>query len=180
MNLEIKLTFDKGYLRVIKPDDVTNNYVIGLNDPEVNKYLDGTRRSIQTIQGVKEFIKNNLESQNSIMFGIWCLNAKNFCGTIRLSEINEFHRIANIGLCIFEKSSWGQGIGSKAIASITEWAMNDLNLRWIEAGIYGDNTSSQKAFLKAGYEWIADISGKYILNSNPAIVKIYAKRKVQD
>jgi len=178
VNPEIKLTFDEGYLRVIKPDDVSADYVAGLNDSGVHKYLDTVKHSIQTMQTVQDFISINLASPSSVMFGIWQVNAEHYCGTIRLSEINTVHKIANIGLCIFDKSAWGHGLGSKAIACVTKWAIDDMDLRWIEAGIYEENIASQKAFLSAGYEWIADIPGKYILDGNPAVIKIYANRKV--
>jgi RimJ/RimL family protein N-acetyltransferase len=83
-----------------------------------------------------------------------------------------------VGLCIFDKSAWGHGLGSKAIACVTKWATDDLDLKWIEAGIYEENIASQKAFLSAGYEWISDTSGKFILNGKSTVTKIYAKRKV--
>lgn len=178
MNLEIILTFHNGYLRVLKPNDVTFDYVSGLNNPEINKYLDTVRQTTQTTQSVKEFISNNLQSVNSVMLGIWKKNNENICGTIRIHGIDTFHKIANIGVCIFEKSTWGHGLGSNAITTATKWAMDYLDLRWIEAGIHEDNIGSQKAFLNAGYEWITNIPGKYLFEGKPSVVKIYANRKV--
>ncbi len=33
------------------------------------------------------------------------------------------------------------------------------------------------SFLAAGYEWIYDMPGKYLLEGKPTVVKIYAARK---
>ena len=177
MNPEIILAFSGGSLRALKSEDIHQGYIAGLNDNQVNRYLE-VRHSVQTEQSVLKFIQDNQQARNDVLFGIWRDGQQYHCGTIRLHSAEDLKRSAHIGLCIFDKSAWGHGLGSKAIACVTKWAINDLDLRWIEAGIYEENIASQKAFLSAGYEWIADIPQKYILDGNPAVIKIYAKRKV--
>jgi len=172
------LTFNNGYLRPLNQDDVHTDYVDGLNDPDVNHYLDGVKRTKQTKQSVIEFVMNNYNSSNSILWGIWQDSAKHHCGTVRIHGIDKYHGTAHIGVCLFDKVAWGKHMGSKAIAVVTEWALVHLNLRWIEAGVYEENASSQKAFIGAGYDWAYDVCGKYILDGRPAVVKIYVVRKI--
>jgi RimJ/RimL family protein N-acetyltransferase len=176
MNPEIVLVFSGGNLQPLKSEDVHHGYIAGLNDNQVNRYLE-VRHVVQTEQSVLKFVRDNQDAKNDVLFGIWRDGDQNHCGTVRLHGIKEVKGSAHIGLCIFDKSAWGHGLGSKAIACVTKWAIEDLDLRWIEAGIYEENIASQKAFLSAGYEWIADIPGKYILDDNPAVIKIYANRK---
>jgi len=177
MNPEIVLVFNGGNLQPLKSEDVHHGYIAGLNDNQVNRYLE-VRRVVQTKQSVLKFVRDNQQAKNSVLFGIWRDGEQYHCGTVRLHGFEDVKRSAHIGLCIFDKSVWGHGLGSKAIARVTKWAIDDLDLRWIEAGIYEENIASQKAFLAAGYEWISDIPGKYILDGNPAVIKIYANRKV--
>lgn len=180
MNWEVVLKFEDGYLRVLRPEDVHIDYISGLNDPEVNRFLDGVNRTMQTAQSVTEFVKQNQQAENSILFGIWVDESKSHCGTVRLHGIENYHQTAHIGICLFDKTIWGKKIGSKAIKAVTQWALDDLKLHWIEAGAYLENVASQKAFLAAGYEWIYDVQGKYILKGKPTIVKIYVARNCSE
>lgn len=177
MRPEIVLKFDGGFLRPLEPKDVHIGYIFGLNDEQVNRYLE-VRHVLQTKQTVAKFISDNQQDENGLLFGIWQSGENYHCGSIRLHSINHIKQTAYIGICIFEKSAWGKGLGSKAIASVTNWAIDKLCLRSLEAGIYEENIASQKAFLKAGYQWIADIPRKYNLDGNPVTIKIYSNNKV--
>jgi len=174
MRLDTTLDFEGGYLRSLITSDVHDGYVNGLNDKQVNKYLDGVKSSHQTFQSVKDFVIDNDKSSNSILLGIWDDKSEIHCGTLRLHGIESQHRSAHIGICIFDKNFWGKGLGRKSIVAATKWAFDVLKLRWIEAGAYKDNLASQKTFLSAGYSWKYDIYGKYILEGKPSIVKIFA------
>lgn len=176
MSPEFLLEFEGVYLRPLKPEDVHPGYVSGLNDPDVNRYLDGVKRTKQTEQSVVEFVRHNQQSVNAFLFGVWQDGDARHCGTVRLHGIDQYHKTAHIGICMFDKSVWGKRLGSKAIMAVTRWAFDTLGLRWVEAGAYLENVASQKTFLAAGYEWIYDVPGKYILEGKPAMVKVFAAR----
>jgi len=165
---EIILEFEGGHLRPLKPEDVHPGYVSGLNDPEVNRYLDGVKHTRQTTKSVLDFVAANEASDNAVLWGIWQTSSAQHCGTVRIHGIEHYHRTAHIGICLFDKSAWGKKLGSRAVGT--------LNLRWIEAGAYSENIASQKTFLAAGYEWVYDIPDKYILEGIPTRVKVYAAR----
>lgn len=177
MSPDTILNFEGGCLRPLKPGDVHAGYVFGLNDPEVNRYLDGVKHTKQTIQSVLDFVAANEAASNSVLWGIWLENAGKHSGTVRLHGIEYHHKTAHIGVCLFDKAVWGQQVGKKAIFAVTQWAINELGLRWVEAGAYEENIASQKAFLSAGYSWVFDIPYKYILEGKPTIVKVFAARK---
>ena len=177
MSPDTVLKFDGGYLRSLKTSDVHPSYVSGLNDPEVNRYLDGVKHTKQTTQSVIDFVEANEASTNSVLWGIWQENAKNYCGTVRLHGIENQHKTAHVGVCLFDKNVWGRHLGKKAISAVTQWAIDELGIRWVEAGAYEENIASQKAFLSAGYSWVFDIPCKYILEGRPAIVKVFAAYK---
>lgn len=174
MSPDVLLRFEGGYLRPLKTADVHPAYVSGLNDPDVNRYLDGVKRTVQTTQSVIDFVAADEVSSGSVLWGIWQDSATTHCGTVRLHGIEYHHKTAHIGVCLFDKTAWRQKLGQKAISAVTKWAINELGLRWVEAGAYAENVASQKAFLSAGYLWVFDIPGKYILNELPTIVKVFA------
>lgn len=177
MNPEVVLVFNGGYLKPLKLEHIHDDYISGLNDNRVNRYLE-LRHVIQTKQTVIRYIQDNQQAKNNVLFGIWRDSEQNHCGTVRLHGIKDIEHSAHIGLCIFEKRVWGNGLGSKVIACVTKWAIDDLRLRWIEAGIYEENVASQKAFLKAGFKWISDNRREFNFDGNTIVVKIYAYHKV--
>lgn len=177
MMFDVQLSFEGGYLKPLKLVDAHEGYVNGLNDSDVNRYLDNVKKSVQTEKGVADFIQYNIDSNDSVFFGIWKDGATNHCGTVRLHGIENFHHTACIGVCIFDKSVWGVGLGSKSIKAFSNWALNKFKLRWIEAGAYEKNVASQRAFLSAGYEWVYDIPGKYLFEGKPSDVKVYVFRE---
>ena len=170
------LNFDGGFLKPLQISDIHKEYIDGLNDPVVNNFLDSVRSIHQTHESVSDFVFANNASTDSVLWGIWLDDSKKHVGTVRIHGINARHKTAHIGACIFSQGSWGKGVGGKSIKSITTWAIKDLGMRWVEAGIFADNVYSQKAFISAGYEWIYDIPKKYILNGQPSNVKVYVAR----
>lgn len=173
MNPESMMKFDGGFLRVLKSEDVHDSYVAGLNDPEVNRFLE-LKHSRQTLESVVQFVTNDQESPSSVLWGIWRDGYPDCVGSVRIHGVEYRHRTAHIGVCLFDKRVWGEGLGRRAIAAATRWALDELGMRWIEAGIYVDNLSSRNAFLSAGYSWVYDIPNKYLLDDKPTTVKIFA------
>lgn len=165
-----------GFLRPLMLEDVYEGYVSGLNDPQVNRYLDGAKRTRQTLESVRNFVAYNAAAADGVLWGIWLDGAAHPSGTVRLHGIEHFHGTAHIGVCLFDKAAWGRHLGSKAIATVTRWALDELRLRWVEAGAYVYNVASQKAFLAAGYEWAFDIPGKSLFEGVPTTVKVYVAR----
>ncbi len=176
MSPDLELLTTGATLRPLKPDDVHDGYVAGLNDQVVNRYLDSVRRTHQTPVSVMDFVQSNLESADSVLWGIWRDGNPSHSGTVRLHGIERFHRIACIGVCLFDKQAWGGGLGGRSIMAVTDWAHSALGMRWIEAGVYAQNVASQKSFMSAGYEWVCDVNGKYLFEGNPSDIKLYASK----
>lgn len=177
MNPAVSLPVDGGFLRPLIEPDVHQAYVDGLNDPHVNRFLDGVKSSLQTIQSASDFVAADRASPSSVLWGVWVDGHANHVGTVRLHGIEHRHGTAHIGVCIFDRQYWGRGLGSAAIGAVTRWALDSLELRWIEACAYEANVASQRAFLSAGYAWVFDIPGKYLLEGEPTTVKVFAARR---
>ena len=172
----LELSFDGGYLRPLKILDIHKDYIDGLNDPTVNFYLDSVKFNHQTFESVSNYVSLNSASIDSVLWGVWLKEYENHVGTVCIHGIELRHKTAYIGICLFNKDTWGFGVGSKSIKSVTTWAINYLGLRWVEAGIFSSNVASQKAFVSAGYTWIYDIPKKYIHDGQPVDVKIYVAK----
>ncbi len=178
-HLIVDIEFDGGQLKTLISDDVHDGYIIGLNDPLVNKYMVTVKDNNQNYESVKTFVKGNLFSSDSILFGIWLDGAKYHVGTIRLHNLAAKCGVADVGVCIFDKNYWGQGLANRALFSVNKWVFNNLRIKEIKAGIYGDNLSSLRAFEKAGYKYSHDLDGFFEIDGQSTIVRIYkAKNQV--
>ena len=98
---------DSIYLRPLHVDDITDEYVNGLNDPEVNKYLVNVRLKVQTFKSVENYVQSNVENPLAILFGIFIKHhADPLVGTVYVSGIDFFHFLASVGLYLFAKRAW--------------------------------------------------------------------------
>lgn len=140
----------KIFLRRLTEDDVTEDYVRWMNDPEINQYLE-SRFSTQTIESIKIFIRTVTNDEN-YQFGIFVKETGKHIGNIKVGGVNPIHKYADIGFIIGEKEYWGKGFASEAIKLATDFAFRILGLHKIWGGAYASNIASIKAFLKNGYE----------------------------
>ncbi len=149
VNKEIKIIIDKNsYLQILKTEDVSETYVDWLNDYEVTKFTE-QKNSIHSIESVKEYVNQKYNSKYDYLFGIYC--DSEHIGNIKLGPIKWQHKISEISFFIGNKKFWGQGIATKAVTKLVEYAINNLDLKKIEAGFYDLNIGSTKVFKKCGF-----------------------------
>lgn len=163
-----RLAISGGYLQQLEPDDVKDVYVEGLNNPIVNKYLE-VRHKVNTLKTVKEFVSANANSEDGVLWGVWIESRNTLIGSLRLHDINLDIGCCSIGVCIFDKSAWGQGLASSSIRSATSWAFNQFNLTKIKAGIHPENLASRNAFLNAGFEFVPETMGNSLISDNSLV-----------
>lgn len=149
-------------LKPIGVDDITDEYINGLNDPQINRYLVNVRGCVQTRKTVTDYVKSNFEDPSSILFGIFIEDDPiSFVGTVRISGISFFHFFADIGVCLFVKEAWKKGYGVESVSLVKDYAFNVLGLHYIEAGAYAENRNSINLFKRAGFSERYRIKNKY-------------------
>jgi len=173
-NKKIELPIQEGVLKTLVREDVHQGYIDGLNDSEVNNFLVGVAQSKQTVGSVASFVEHGFVAANEMVFGIWNKNEPMHCGTVRLHGIDLYHHTAHIGVCLFNKDVWGIGLAKKSICAVTDWGLNTLGLRWIEAGAYEENIASVKLFERAGYQKKYTVEGKYLLHGKASNAVVLA------
>lgn len=147
----MKLQGQHIYLRFLSPDDVSDDYVAWMNNAEITQYLE-SRWSVQTLEGIRAFVKTMADSPNDYLFGMFLNDTHQHIGNIKIGNVNQRHRYGDVGLIIGDKASWGKGIAAEAIALATRYGFEELNLNKLTAGMYEPNLGSYKAFIKAGYK----------------------------
>jgi len=150
-------------LKNLDPNFLDQDYVSWLNEPTVNQYLE-SRFIRWTDLSLKEYVIKANSDDSTLLFGIFLLSADKLIGTIKLSLINQYHKTAEIGLLIGDKTQWGKGIATAAIKLITKFSFQQLRLHKITAGAYANNKGSIKAFQKNGFLIEGIIKEQYHLN----------------
>ena len=146
----IQLRIEGGaVLRPLQEQDVSDGYVIGLNDPRVSQTLVGSRKQRQTLESVRAYVGLNWRDDRSILFGVYIDGALR--GTVRLYHIDDAGQ-AVMGIALFDAGYWGRGWGSRCIRRVAEYGIHELGLRRIVAGSYERNIGGIRSFAKAGFK----------------------------
>jgi ribosomal-protein-alanine N-acetyltransferase len=138
------------YLREIQLSDVNRSYCNWMNDPEVNKYLE-SRFEKWSIKKLKIYVSEIKKNPDCIFLAIIAKGKNKHIGNIKIGPINRFHKFADVGIVIGEKSFWGKGIATEAIRLVVDYAFHKLGLHKLTAGAYRCHSRSKRAFEKAGF-----------------------------
>ena len=158
---------DRICLRPLNTEDITDEYIGGLNDPEVNRFLVNVRQTAQTRESVEKYVSSSFENPSAILFGIFVKdNLKQLVGTVHVSGIDFFHYFASVGICIFAKRAWKKGYALQALQLVKDFLFGVLGLHYLEAGAYAKNINSINLFTRAGFaEWFR-VKNKFRLDDN--------------
>lgn len=162
-------------IKILKVNDVTEDYVRGLNDPVVNRFLE-VRLKSQTLEDVREYVANNLSSATSLLLGLFTRDWSRLIGTVRLHEISPYYFTAYLGICIFDKSFHGHGLGTEAVVHTTDYAFQKLSLFAVLAPVYAENDQSAKLFKRAGFYVESQIKGRLRYDDRFVDGLIYCKK----
>lgn len=138
------------FLRNISASDVGENYCRWLGDQQVTQFLE-VRFQDRSFAGIQSFIEKINESSDSLLFGIYIIDTGQHIGNIKLGPCNWHHKRAEISLLIGDKTQWGKGYAIESIEALCKYGFNTLGLLKLMAGCYEKNTSSFRAFAKAGF-----------------------------
>jgi len=164
----INLTIDDHkniYLRPLKNNDVSEKYVSWLNDPDVNRYLDVRHSTPESMNDVARFVKN-CQANKRPHWGIFL--KEQHIGNISCSLYNLLYRWIDISFLIGEKSLWGNGICTNAVASVIDYLFKDQVFHRIQGGACSLNKVSIHMFNKLGFRQeacfrdAALLEGKYV------------------
>ncbi|NLW92061.1 MAG: GNAT family N-acetyltransferase [Syntrophomonadaceae bacterium] len=138
------------YLREVRREDVNENYYKWMNDHEITRYTE-SRYYPYSMEQLQAFVTSLDGKRNDVFLAIIEKATDKHVGNIKLGDINWIHRRGDIGVIIGEKSCWGKGYASEAIALLSSYAFSKLNLYKVCSGCYANNIGSIKAFKKAGF-----------------------------
>ena len=175
MKKQFNLSTKRLDIKTLRVSQISQEYIDGLNDVDVNKFLLTPRQVKQTEQTVREFVLDNLNSASSVLFGLFFKPTGHLIGTFRVHNISYFHYSCAVGICLFDKSYWGRGLGQETLKKMVHFIFNELKMHYIEAGMYYGNDSSIQLFKNCGFERIVTYRDKYRYDEHFRAVTFFGK-----
>ena len=144
----MKLDIGGYYLRSFEDSDVEALVKHG-NNKKVSVNLRDGFPYPYTISDAHNWILYNKQKFPETNFAI--ADKNELIGGIGIAIQDDVHRLcAEIGYWLSE-SYWGKGIATKALKTMTEYALRNFDLIRIYANVFQTNTASIKVLEKAGY-----------------------------
>lgn len=145
------LVGEKVYLAPLGEDDVTDDYVRWLNDPEVTRYLEvGRVRS--TRESVQRYVEKFTHSASDLLLAIRQVGTNQHLGNVTLNNIDWTVRTGHLGVLIGRKEWWGTGYALEALRLLITYAFQELKLHKVTAGAVIDNVPSIIMLKKLGFK----------------------------
>ena len=168
------LVGEKVCLREALLSDCNDHYLGWLNDIEVNRFLE-TRLAPQSIETITEFVHKTNSSSDSYLCAIIHLESGRHIGNIKVGPIHPHYRRADISYFIGDRSVWGQGCSSEAVALMTRFTFRDLGVRKLKAFVREFNVGSRKVLERNDYmlEGVLKNEERYDENSEWEDIFVY-------
>ena len=142
---------NKVVLRAIEPGD-KDLFLEIINDPETEKMIGGLSFPVSSLEQ-EQWIKNQVGNKAILR----CVIAKREepekgIGTIILSDIDYKNGVAQVHIKLSPIKARGQGLGTDALMTISDYAFDELRLNSLYADVLAYNVISHKLFLKCGFK----------------------------
>lgn len=138
------------YLAPLLENDISVEYINWMNDPEIMKYTESGGKNY-CISDLQAYVLDMNNSPNNVLMGVFLKSSNVHIGNIKIGNVSETHKYADVGFIIGNKQYWGKGYATQAIQEMLKLASEKLGLYKVFAGVYANNIGSIKALKKSGF-----------------------------
>ena len=162
-----EIIFESENILYIKINEsLINDYLIMVNDPEVQKGI-SRKAKIYTYEQELEWVKEKLNEDKAI-FSMIEKETNEYIGNVEIMDIIE--NVGEIGITITPLKQ-NKHYGQEAMKSIINYALNIMNLENVDLNVYKTNPRAINCYEKVGF--VRDGVGK----TEEDIHMIYKKRR---
>lgn len=135
-------------------------------DTKVQAFLPEPRIEMNNEEQQK-YLQDCLEEKDAMYWSIIDKETNKCIGSIALTDINDYHGLAELGIIIGETEYWGKGIAKNAIQMVIEKALKTRKLRRILAEFEVQNEGMKKALIAVGFKQECLSCGSRLKNGQP-------------
>jgi RimJ/RimL family protein N-acetyltransferase len=99
-------------------------------------------------------------------FAIIVREGERLIGDCWLTNVDEQHGVAELGIAIGDKSAWGRGYGSEAVRLLVEYAFVFLNLHTVYLWHHAFNERGHRAYLRDGFREAGRLRGATLFDGD--------------
>jgi len=156
---------EKIILRPYKEKDVTSWQIWDI-DPGVQLFMPEPANKVLSVEEELEYLNGCQREEDAIYWSVVWRETDLLIGSISLTDINEHHGIADLGIVIGEKDYWGRGVATEAIKILLEF-LPQLKLRRITAELEEGNDGLIKALERNSFKKECVCEASRIKNGKP-------------
>lgn len=153
-------------------EHLTARYVGWLNDPEVVRYSE-LRHRAHTVESCQEYFRSFVGSPHYY----WAITVRD-TGSEHIGNITAHvdppNRVADIGILIGDKRTWGRGYGTEAWCTVCAWLLESAGLRKLTAGAMASNEGMVSVMQRAGMIEEGRRRRQFLLEGRPMDLVYYA------
>ncbi len=145
-----KLVGEKVFLSPLNQED-GDKYAEWISDLEASLCL-GAAEQVVSLKNQEEKLKEMM--QEGYNFAIVEKALDELLGSCGLSDVDNIHGTAELGIFIGNKNHWGKGYGTEACNLLVDFGFNILNLDNIMLTVYEYNQRALACYEKLGFKEI--------------------------
>ncbi len=120
-------------------------------DPEIQSHMPEPKNDPVSLEEQLAYIKECEGDGEGYYWSIHSNNQNEIIGTVALTDIDSYHKRAEIGIMIGDKNYWGKDVATQVCTCLTSHAFENLDIRAITAEVEIDNIAMRKALEKSGF-----------------------------
>jgi len=162
MNVDVKGRLVK--LRDLTHDDITERYLSWFRDGTVTQFLSARnlRRS-----DVIAYMDEGRQSGTYHMLAVCDAATGLHIGNVKIGPIDRTHGTSNLVTVIGDRTYWGRGFATEAIALASYLAFDRFGVRKLCDSIIGGNLGSVKSYTRAGWHIECTRRSQFLVDGVP-------------
>jgi [ribosomal protein S5]-alanine N-acetyltransferase len=149
------------FLRPLEETDIDARYVAWFSDPDVTRFL---RSRNFSVEDSKAYLREGRETRSYFMYAVCLAASERHIGNLKIGPIDRIYRAADLVTVIGEKTCWGKGLASEAIALGSRVAFDVHGIFKLRGTILADNIGSIKAYTRGGWSIEERLHGHYLVD----------------
>lgn len=105
-----------------------------------------------SMDAVRSYVESLWSSGRDCFFAVHEQASGKFIGTQRIGHIDWRTGVGDIGVLIGDRSCWGKGYATDAVATACAYAFSTLSLRRLTAGTPASNEAMCRCFTRLGFK----------------------------
>jgi RimJ/RimL family protein N-acetyltransferase len=146
----VRINTDRFYLKILEPNDVSQDYLNWFTDETVLRYIVSAKDS-QTIDELRTYVADKYNRSDCLLFGIYTHDTDEHIGNIKFEPIDLTERYATMGILIGSPTWRNRGVGAEVLRYVSVWLRDKLELNKILLGVEKQNVAAIRSYEKAGF-----------------------------